>query len=161
MICWPRTATDAREHPVTYADTSALAKLLVAEAETAPLSTYLASVTDRTTSSELTIAELTRTVTRAGANAASAALLLRQMDLLSIDEAGLWRAGRLPSPPGTFLRTADAIHLVAAMELGETDFLTYDRRQAQAAAACGFTVIAPGRPDGWFVSAPPPRPPVA
>jgi predicted nucleic acid-binding protein len=135
---------------VTYADTSALAKLLIAEAETSALGAYLSSVPDRTTSSELTIAELTRTVTRAGVDAASAVLLLRQLDLLAVDEAGLWRAGRLPSPPGTFLRTADAIHLIAAMELGETDFLTYDRRQAQAADARGFTVTTPGRPDGWF-----------
>lgn len=135
---------------MTYADTSALVKLLVCEPETAALGTYLSSTPDRTTSSELTVAELTRTVSRAGADAASAALLLRQLDLLAIDEASLWRAGRLPAPPGTFLRTADAIHLVAAMELGETEFLTYDRRQAQAAESRGFVVRSPGRPDGWF-----------
>jgi predicted nucleic acid-binding protein len=135
---------------VTYADTSALAKLLIAEAESPPLATYLSAATDRTTTSELTIAELTRTVARAGADAAAAGLLLRQLDLLSVDEPALWRAGRLPSPPGTFLRTADAIHLVAAMELGETEFLTYDRRQAQAAAERGFNVIAPGRPQDWY-----------
>jgi predicted nucleic acid-binding protein len=41
---------------VTYADTSALAKLLIAEAETEALGVYLAAVPDRTTSSELTIA---------------------------------------------------------------------------------------------------------
>ena len=134
---------------MTYADTSALAKLLIADAETAALGAYLAAAGDRTTSSQLTIAELTRTVTRAGVDAPSAGLLLRQLDLLVIDEADLWRAGRLPSPPGTFLRTADAIHLIAAMELAETDFLTYDRRQAQAAEARGFIVIAPGRPHGW------------
>jgi len=34
------------------------------------------------------------------------------------------------------------------MELGESEFLTYDRRQAQAAAERGFTVIAPGQPGG-------------
>lgn len=135
---------------MTYADTSALVKLLIAEAETSAVAEYLASAPDRTTSSELTIAELTRTVARAGADAAAAGLLLRQLDLLAVDEAGLWRAGRLPSPPGTLLRTADAIHLVAAMELGESDFLTYDRRQAQAAAERGFTVVAPGRPAGWY-----------
>jgi uncharacterized protein len=136
---------------MTYADTSALAKLLIAEAETVPLGAYLATVPDRTTSSELTIAELTRTVTRAGADAASATLLLRQIDLLNVDESSLWRAGRLPSAPGSFLRTADAIHLVAAMELAETDFLTYDRRQAQAAAHSGFAVITPGRPRDWYL----------
>ena len=135
---------------MTYADTSALVKLLVAEAESAALAQFLSTTPDRTTSSELTIAELTRTVSRAGADTATAALLLRQLDLLSVDQSGLWRAGRLPSPPGTFLRTADAIHLVAAMELGETEFLTYDRRQAQSAAERGFTVVSPGRPEGWY-----------
>jgi hypothetical protein len=137
---------------MTYADTSALAKLLIAEAETPAAAAYLSSAADRTTSSELTIAELTRTVARAGADAAAAGLLLRQLDLLTIDEASLWRAGRLPSPAGTFLRTADAIHLVAAMELGESDFMTYDRRQAQAAADRGFTVVSPGRPELWFTA---------
>lgn len=136
-----------------YVDTSALVKLLVAEAETADLTAYLSTVVDRTTSSELTIAELMRTVARAGADAASAGLLLRQIDLLAVDEASLWRAGRLPSAPGTFLRTADAIHLVAAMELGETEFVTYDRRQAQAAHERGFTVVAPGRPSAWYALA--------
>jgi predicted nucleic acid-binding protein len=136
---------------VTYVDTSGLVKLLIAEAETRPLGEYLSRAEDRTTSSELSIAEVTRTVARSGGDAAAAGLLLRQLDLLTIDEASLWRAGRLPSPPGTFLRTADAIHLVAAMELGESEFLTYDRRQAQAAAERGFAVVAPGRPDGWHL----------
>jgi predicted nucleic acid-binding protein len=136
---------------VTYADTSALVKLLVEETESTPLADYLSRAADRTTSSELTIAELTRTVARAGADSAAAELLLRQIDLLSVDETALWRAGRLPSPPGAFLRTADAIHLVAAMELGETEFLTYDRRQAQAAADRGFKVVAPGQPEGWYI----------
>jgi predicted nucleic acid-binding protein len=137
---------------LTYADTSALAKLLVAETESSALAQYLSSVQDRTTSSELTIAELLRTVERAMADTAAAGLLLRQLDLLSLDEGSLRRAGRLPSPPGTSLRTADAIHLVAAMELGETEFLTYDRRQAQAAAERGFRVVSPGLDDGWYSS---------
>ena len=96
--------------------------------------------------------KLTRTVARAEADTAAVGLLLGQVDLLSVDEPALWRAGRLPSPPGTFLRTADAIHLVAAMELGETEFLTYDRRQAQAAVERGFTVVTPARPTGWYLS---------
>ncbi|MBT0772929.1 type II toxin-antitoxin system VapC family toxin [Kineosporia sp. J2-2] len=137
---------------MTYVDTSGLVKLLIAEAETAALGEYLSEAPDRPTSSELSIAEVTRTVARAGVGAAAAGLLLRQLDLLTIDEASLWRAGRLPSPAGTFLRTADAIHLVAAMELGESEFLTYDRRQAQAAADRGFAVIAPGQPKDWYLA---------
>ena len=135
---------------MTYADTSALVKLVVPEPESAAVAAYLAAATDRTASSELTIAELLRTAARADGDTASAVLLLRQLDLLAVDEASLWRAGRMPSPAGTFLRTADALHLAAAADLGETDFLTYDRRQAQAAAERGFAVVSPGRPDGWY-----------
>jgi len=135
---------------VIYADTSALVKLLIAEPESAAVADVLSAAAERTTSSELTIAELNRVVARADGDTAASALLLRQIDLLVIDEAALWRAGRLVSPPGTFLRTADAIHLVAAMDLGETEFLTFDRRQAQAATERGFAVVAPGRPADWY-----------
>ncbi len=137
---------------MTYADTSGLMKLLIHETETPALGQYFAATQDRTTSSELTIAELSRTMARTGVDAASAGLLLRQLDLLALDEASLWRAGRLPSPADTFLRTADAIHIVAAMELGESEFLTYDRRQAQAAAERGFLIVSPGRPDRWYLT---------
>jgi uncharacterized protein len=135
---------------VTYLDTSALLKLLVSEDESEVLATTLRGLPDRATSCELTIAELARAATRAGADSASAALLLQQLDLLELDRALLLRAGKLPSPSGTFLRTADAIHLVAAMELGESQFMTYDRRQAHTAADRGFEVLSPGRPPTWF-----------
>jgi uncharacterized protein len=137
---------------VTYLDTSALLKLLVSEDESEVLATTLRGLPDRATSCELTIAELTRAATRAGADSASAALLLRQLDLLELDRSLLLRAGKLPSPSGTFLRTADAIHLVAAMELGESEFMTYDRRQAHTAADRGFEVLSPGRPPTWFAA---------
>ena len=137
---------------MTYLDTSALLKLLVSQEESEALATTLRGLPDRATSCELTIAELTRATTRAGADSASAALLLQQLDLLQLDRALLLRAGKLPSPAGTFLRTADAIHLVAAMELGESQFLTYDRRLAQTAAERGFEVLSPGRPPTWFAA---------
>ena len=135
---------------MTYADTSALVKLLVVEAETPTLQSYLSSSGQRLASSELTIAELGRTAVRAGASGASVRALLGQIDLLAVRRDALERAGNLPSPEGTFLRTADAIHLVAVLELGETVFMTYDRRQAQAAARQGLQVTAPGRRDDWF-----------
>ena len=51
---------------MTYADTSALVKLLIAEPESPALAAYLSSAPDRATSSELTIAELTRTPALSG-----------------------------------------------------------------------------------------------
>jgi predicted nucleic acid-binding protein len=134
---------------VSYADTSALVKLLVDEPETANLRTYLTSERAQLLSSELTVAELERVAGRAGVIVAATETLLGQVSLLALDRPALTRAGRLPSPAGTFLRTADAIHIVAAIELGATTFLSYDRRQAQAAEASGLTVVAPGRPTGW------------
>lgn len=136
---------------MTYADTSALVKLLISEEGTNELTGYLREMTGRLTSSQLTIAELSRIMLRAVGDAEAARTLLDALDLLAVDEALLWRAGRLPSPAGTFLRTADAVHLVAAMELGESAILTYDRRQAQAAAEHGFHVITPGLPETWYV----------
>jgi predicted nucleic acid-binding protein len=135
---------------VTYADTSALLKLLVVEEESAELIGYLSETDRRLSSSDLSVAELLRTATRSGATPHSARALLGQIDLLALRRDSLVRAGNLPSPHGTFLRTADAIHLVAALELEETVFLTYDRRQAQAANQQGFEVATPGRPEGWF-----------
>lgn len=135
---------------MTYADTSALLKLLVAEPETPALHAHLAGAPGEVLTCDLTIAELTRNATRAGASPATVDLLLGQLTMLTLDRSLLTRAGRLPSPPGTFLRTADAIHLVAALEVGATTFLSYDRRQAQAAAGLGFAVLAPGRPDDWL-----------
>ncbi len=135
---------------MTYVDTSALVKLLIAEEETDALTEFLRGLPDRLTSSQLTIAELPRIMLRAVGDADVARGLLNTLDLLTVDEALLWRAGRLPSPPGTFLRTADAVHLVTAMELGETAFLTYDRRQAQAAEHQGFRVVTPGQPEHWY-----------
>ena len=63
---------------MTYLDTSALLKLLVSQEESEALATTLRGLPDRATSCELTIAELTRATTRAGADSASAALLLQQ-----------------------------------------------------------------------------------
>ncbi|HET8616953.1 MAG TPA: hypothetical protein VFL94_15640 [Actinomycetales bacterium] len=71
---------------------------------------------------------------------------------MALDRSLLGRAGQLPCPPGTFLRTADAIHLAAAMTLDEADVLTYDRRQAQCAAQHGFAVWSPGRDRDWYLS---------
>jgi predicted nucleic acid-binding protein len=54
----------------------------------------------------------------------------------------LHRAGQLDPPP---LRTLDAIHLAAALDLGDDleAMVTYDERLAEAAVANGIRVVAP------------------
>jgi predicted nucleic acid-binding protein len=43
--------------------------------------------------------------------------------------------------PTVLVRTADAIHIATAFAAGETDFVTADARQKQAAEVCGLTVF--------------------
>jgi len=69
--------------------------------------------------------------------------VLEGVALVPLDDAILRGAGDL-SPAG--LRTLDAIHLATALSLAEdvTTLVTYDERLAEAAAAAGIAVTAPG-----------------
>lgn len=61
-------------------------------------------------------------------------------NLIPAGEALLRRAGTLviSAPSSIFLRTADAVHLTTAMELGESEIWTNDRRMLTAAAWFGL-----------------------
>lgn len=134
----------------TYADTSALVRLLVTTPQRAALVSYLGAE-PTLAGSGLTVTELLRVaVGKHQIPEAKALLLLDSLDLLSLHPDLMLRAGRLPSPPGTYLRSADAVHIAAAIEMGAADFLSYDRRQAAAARQAGLAVQAPGMPAGWL-----------
>lgn len=62
-------------------------------------------------------------------------------NLLPLGEALLRRTGSLivAAPNGLFIRTADAVHLVTAMENGERDVWTNDRHMLAAASYFGVT----------------------
>lgn len=126
-----------------YADTSALGRLLVQQPESAALETYLRSTPLRVASCELAITELLRMAARTGLDTQRVEELLARLDLLTLDAPLLRRAGYLPTA-SAFLRSMDAIHIAAAMELGAAAFLTYDRRQAEAARAAALTTVSPG-----------------
>ena len=68
--------------------------------------------------------------------------MLDSLTLLTVPTALFDEAGRLE--PAT-LRTLDAFHLAAALDLGDDleGIVTYDDRLAQAAQANGIPVIAP------------------
>ena len=55
-----------------------------------------------------------------------------------------WSCHERPCPDG--LRSLDAVHLAAALDLGDElqGLVTYDERLAAAAAANGIPVVAPG-----------------
>lgn len=127
---------------MVYLDSSALVKLVVAESESAALQRELRGEPERA-SCALARVEVVRAVRPHGAAAvARARRLLRRLDLIQLDEELLDAAAMVD---GGLLRSLDAIHLAAALLLGDdlTSIITYDQRMTAAAAAVGLTVSAP------------------
>ena len=126
-----------------YVDTSALVKLVIAEAETEALRSWIGKERPTLVSCDLARAELMRAVRRAAPDrAVQARLVLDAITLVAVATATFEAAGRLD--PAT-LRTLDTIHIAAALELGDdlTGMVTYDDRLADAARANGIVVVAP------------------
>ncbi len=126
----------------TYLDASALVKLVVPEPETPALLDVLRH-RPAPVSSALAYVEVIRGVRRHHAPAvASARRLMSGLELLAIDEPLLYAAADLEQES---LRSLDAVHVAAARALGDDlgEFVTYDRRLAEAAEAHGLPVVAP------------------
>ena len=128
-----------------YLDTSAIVKLVVPEPETDALLAVLGRWPDRV-SSVLARVEVHRALWRAGAARAVRAradAVLSGLVLLRIDDPVLSRASSFRDP---ILRTLDAIHLAAALSLGDDPdaFITYDARLARAAEKQRLRVQHPG-----------------
>ena len=126
-----------------YIDTSALVKLVVAEAETAALRAWLEAPGRELVVCDLARTELMRAVRRAvPGRALQAREVLDAVVLLHVTPAVFEHAGRL-APSG--LRSLDAIHLAAALDLGDDldGLVTYDDRLADAAVSNGVAVVAP------------------
>lgn len=125
-----------------YLDSSALVKLVVAEAESKELVAYLSDHPART-SSALARVEVTRAVRPHGSRAITRARqLLARIALLHLDDALLNAAAALE---GDNLRSLDAIHIASAQTVASelTAIVTYDHRMADAANRIGLTVAAP------------------
>ena len=126
-----------------YFDTSALLKLVVAEPETAALRQAVrTSPSDRVTS-DLTRTELVRAVRRGAPDRAlSAREVLESLTLIPLATETFESAGRLEP---SILRALDALHLAAALSLGDDleAVVTYDDRLAEACRANGVAVLAP------------------
>ncbi len=126
-----------------YLDTSALVKLVVAEDESGALRSWLTSADRVPVSCDLTRTELLRSVRRRAADRlVQARQVLESVTLLAVTAATFDEAGRLD--PAS-LRSLDAVHLAAALRLGDDleAVVTYDDRLADAARANGITVVAP------------------
>ena len=121
-----------------YLDTSALVKLVVHEPETDGLRDWLAETPRDPVVSDLARTELLRAVRRV----APELLVLDALTITEVTTAVFEAAGRLDP---SILRTLDAIHVAAALDLGDDleGMVTYDERLAQAAQQNGILVAAP------------------
>jgi uncharacterized protein len=126
-----------------YLDTSAAVKLVVAERGSTALLRWVTDHEERIVSSDLLRTELQR-VTRRGApeQMARARAVLESIAVVTIVRSTFERAADLEPE---LLRSLDALHLAAALELGDDleGIITYDDRLAEAAHRYGIAVIAP------------------
>lgn len=128
---------------VHYLDTSALVKLVVFEPETDALRSWLTEAERHPVTCDLARTELVRAVRRAHPDRVlQARAVLDSVTVTGLTTAVFETAGRLDP---ILLRSLDAIHIAAALELGdELDALvTYDDRFARAATSTGIAVLAP------------------
>ena len=126
-----------------YIDTSALVKMIIYEQQTSALSDWLFQQDEPLVSCDLVRAELVRATRRRHSDrVVRARQVLEAIVLTRLTPAILDHAGRL-DPIG--LTTLDAVHLAAALDLGDdlSGLVTYDDRLAAAAEANGVAVVAP------------------
>lgn len=126
-----------------YLDTSALVKLVVAEPETPALHTWLNEADRDPVASDLARTELLRAVRRAAPDRMlQARAVLDSITLTDLTASLFEQAGRIDP---TALRSLDAIHLAAALDLGDDldGLVTYDDRLADAARSNGVVVTTP------------------
>jgi predicted nucleic acid-binding protein len=128
---------------VVYLDSSAIVKLVVREAETEALRAYLGSA--ELISSVVATVEVPRAShLKTGDPAAigQAEQVLARFFLIGLD-GGVRSMAARAHPPG--LRTLDAIHLVAALQVSSRieAAVIYDQRLAEAARNSNLVVQAP------------------
>lgn len=126
-----------------YLDTSAAVKLVVAERGSTALRRWVGSTDVPIVSSDLLRTELLRAVRRAAPDrAVQARRVLDALVLLALPASVFERAATLEPE---VLRNLDAVHLAAALELGDEldGIVTYDDRMAEAAAGLGIATLAP------------------
>ena len=127
-----------------YLDTSAAAKLVKDECESAELAVFItARIGEPLVSCALIFPELIRAVTRVDPGLASRATALLQRIMTVPMATDIVLSSATVGNPG--LRTLDAIHLSSALAIAEevSSFVTYDKCLAEAATMAGFSVEAP------------------
>jgi predicted nucleic acid-binding protein len=128
---------------VYYVDTSAAAKLVLSERGSAAMLRWSAVHDADYCSSDILRLELLRAVRRTAPELlARARSVLETMLLMALSTETYERAALLEPAR---LRSLDALHLAAALDVGRDldGIVTYDERLAEAATGLGIAVVSP------------------
>ncbi|MDP9984604.1 putative nucleic acid-binding protein [Pseudarthrobacter oxydans] len=126
-------------------DTSAVLKLVVEEKETSAAAGYLSAAAaggDKLVASMLLYTELHSAAHRCGFPGGLVNSVLGGINLVDLVRSDLMYAAALPGG----LRSADAIHLAAAIRLQSDVLVAYDADLLAAAVDAGLNVGSPGSP---------------
>lgn len=126
---------------IRYLDTSAVAKIILGEQHTPALRAVLRDwSSDDLVSSQLMATELHRLAARLGVPPAAATAAVSAFEVIDLEREDFLAAGVMAP---LFARTLDVLHVAVAARVGADVIVTYDRRQAEVAAAAGLEVVAP------------------
>ena len=128
---------------ILYVDTSAALKLVVEEAESGPTAEFLtASAAEGAllVASMLLFTELHCAANRRGLPPELVNTVLAGINLVDLVRSDLTYAAALPGK----LRSADAIHLAAAIRLEVDELVAFDKELLRAATAAGLRSHSPG-----------------
>lgn len=124
----------------SHVDTSALRHLLVAHVHMAEVRARVTDADTIAATSQIAVTELHRLALREPQlTVPDVDAVLDRVDLVVLTATQLRSAGLLPHPrSGAQLRTLDASYIQAALDFQAGEFVTSDRRQADAAELVGL-----------------------
>lgn len=127
----------------TYFDSSALLKLVISEAGSDRIRAFTRQLIEdggEPSSSWLGESEFRRAGLRRQLRVAQIEATIADFQLFEMPREVFEQASRIP---GIHLRTLDALHVAVAIRARAAHFVTYDRRQGEAAATLGLNVVSP------------------
>ena len=129
---------------IIYLDTSAALKLVVEETESTAVAEYLSAAVrrgDQLVASMLLYTELHCAGKRRGLPSELITTVLGGINLVDLARSDLMYAAAMPGR----LRSADAIHLAAAIRLQTDVLIAYDLELANAATEAGLNALSPDK----------------
>jgi predicted nucleic acid-binding protein len=129
---------------IIYLDTSAALKLVVEETESTAVAEYLSAAGrrgDQLVASMLLYTELHCAGKRRGLPAELITTVLGGINLVDVARSDLMYAAAMPGR----LRSADAIHLAAAIRLQTDVLVAYEQELVTAATEAGLNALSPDK----------------